>query len=79
MVNLQKILESFGNRGYRIAQLDAAITGGRMYLAAYAFNLGATGLTFYDDLVTNFFSPHAKHKDTMFMIALGKKAKSSHN
>ncbi|MBI3842309.1 MAG: SagB/ThcOx family dehydrogenase [Thaumarchaeota archaeon] len=77
MVNLQKVLESFGNRGYRIAQLDAAITGGRMYLAAYALNLGATGLTFYDDLVTNFFSPHAKNKDTMFMIALGKKAKSS--
>ena len=76
MVNLQKVLESFGNRGYRVAQLDAAIIGGRMYLAAYAFNLGATGLTFYDDMVTNFFSPHAKNKDTMFMIALGKKAKS---
>jgi SagB-type dehydrogenase family enzyme len=74
MVNLQKVLESFGNRGYRIAQLDAAITGGRMYLAAYALNIGATGLTFYDDMVTNFFSPHAKNKDTMFLIALGKKA-----
>ena len=79
MVNLQKVLESFGNRAYRIAQLDAAITGGRMYLAAYALNLGATGLTFYDDLVTNFFSPHAKNKDTMFMIAVGKKAKSSNS
>jgi len=79
MVNLQKVLESFGNRGYRIAQIDAAITGGKMYLAAYAFNLGATGLTFYDDMVTDFFSPHAKNKDTMFMIALGKKAKSSHS
>ena len=79
MVNLQKVLESFGNRGYRIAQLDAAIAGGRMYLAAYAFNLGATGLTFYDDLVTDFFSPHAKNKDTMFLIALGRKANSSHS
>jgi len=75
MVNLQKVLESFGNRGYRIAQLDAAITGGKMYLAAYALNIGATGLTFYDDMVTNFFSPHAKNKDAMFLIALGKKAK----
>ena len=76
MVNLQKVLENFGNRGYRIAQLDAAITGGKMYLAAYALNVGATGLTFYDDMVTDFFSPHATNKETMFLIALGKKATS---
>lgn len=75
MVNLQKVLGTFGNRGYRVSQLDAAITGGKMYLAAYALNIGATGLTFYDDMVTDFFSPHAKNKETMFLIALGKKAK----
>jgi SagB-type dehydrogenase family enzyme len=74
MVDLQKVLESFGNRGYRIAQLDASIISGKMYLAAYALGLGATGLTFYDDMVTDFFSPHAANKDTMFLIALGKKA-----
>ena len=76
MVNLQKILERLGNRGYRVAQLDASIMGGRMYLASYASHIGATGLTFYDDEVTEFFSPHANNKNTMFMIALGKKAKS---
>ena len=75
MVNLDKILEHFGNRGYRIAQLDAAITGGKMYLASYALGLGATGLTFYDDIVTNFFSPHAENKEAMFLIAIGKKEK----
>ncbi|MFZ1075973.1 MAG: SagB/ThcOx family dehydrogenase [Nitrosotalea sp.] len=76
MVNLQKILEYFGNRGYRVAQLDASIIGGRMYLASCALHIGATGLTFYDDEVTEFFSPHASNKSTMFMIAIGKKAKS---
>ncbi|MGB9002927.1 MAG: SagB/ThcOx family dehydrogenase [Nitrosotalea sp.] len=76
MANLQKILEHLGNRGYRVAQLDASIMGGRMYLASYALHIGATGLTFYDDEVTEFFSPHASNKNTMFMIALGKKAKS---
>ncbi|HZS74178.1 MAG TPA: SagB/ThcOx family dehydrogenase [Candidatus Nitrosotalea sp.] len=75
MANLDKILKQFGNRGYRVAQLDAAITGGRMYLASYALGLGATGLTFYDDIVTNFFSPHAENKETMFLIAIGKKEK----
>ncbi|MGB6463939.1 MAG: SagB/ThcOx family dehydrogenase [Nitrosotalea sp.] len=76
MANLQKIIERFGNRGYRVAQLDASIMGGRMYLASYALHIGATGLTFYDDEVTEFFSPHANNKNTMFMIAIGKKAKS---
>src|SRR5574340_47557 len=75
MVDLDKMLKQFGNRGYRIAQLDAAITGGKMYLASYALGLGATGLTFYDDIVTNFFSPHAENKETMFLIAIGKKEK----
>ena len=77
MTDLQKILEHFGNRGYRVAQLDASIMGGRMYLASYALHIGATGLTFYDDEVTEFFSPHASKKSVMFMIALGKKAKKN--
>ena len=47
------------------------ITGGRLYLAAYAQGFGATGLTFYDDEVTAFFSPHAAGKSVMFLVALG--------
>ncbi|WP_133124080.1 SagB/ThcOx family dehydrogenase [Nitrosotalea sinensis] len=77
MTDLDKILKHFGNRGYRVAQLDAAITAGKMYLASYSLGLGATGLTFYDDLVTNFFSPHAKDKEPMFLMAIGKKEKST--
>ena len=69
------ILERFGNRGYRLAQLEAAINGGRLYLASYAFGLGATGLTFYDDDVTDFFLPHADGKSTMFLVALGHPAR----
>jgi len=70
---LNAVLEKFGNRGYRAAQLEASITGGRFYLASYAQKLGATGLTFYDDSVTEFFSPHAKDKSVMFMVVVGKK------
>jgi SagB-type dehydrogenase family enzyme len=68
---LPPILARFGNRGYRAAQLEAAIVGGRLYLAAHALGLGATGLTFYDDDVTAFFSPHAHGKSVMFLTALG--------
>ena len=73
--DLGPILERFGNRGYRAAQLDASITAGKIYLAAYAQKLGATGLTFYDDEVTDFFSPHAQGKSVMFLVALGKRAR----
>ncbi len=69
--SLLPILKRFGNRGYRAAQLEGGITGGRMYLAAYAQHFGATGLTFFDDEVTEFFSPHAAGKEVMFLMALG--------
>ena len=75
MCDLAAVLERFGNRGYRAAQLDASITAGRVYLAAYAQGFGATGLTFYDDAVTDFFSPHARDKSVMFMVALGRRAR----
>ena len=72
LADLNAILERFGNRGYRMAQTEAAIRAGKMYLAAYALRLGASGLTFFDDDVTDFFSPHAAGKSVMFLIALGK-------
>lgn len=75
MCDLNKILKRFGNRGYRASQLEASITGGKLYLSSYAHGLGATGLTFYDDQVTDFFSPHAKGKSVMFMVVIGKKFK----
>jgi hypothetical protein len=48
--------------------------GGKLYLAAYAQGLGASGLTFYDDDVVNFFSPHTTGKSAIFLTCLGKSA-----
>ena len=75
LADLKRILERYGNRGYRAVQLEAGAIGGRMYLAAYAQCLGATGLTFFDDDVIEFFSPHAKGKSTVFLLAIGKPLK----
>ena len=75
LADLKRILERYGNRGYRAVQLEAGAIGGRMYLAAYAQGLGATGLTFFDDDVINFFSPHAKDKSAIFLLAVGKPLK----
>ena len=71
LADLEPILKQLGNRGYRAVQLEAGILGGKLYLAAYAQRLGATGLTFYDDAVVEFFSPHAQGKSAIFLMALG--------
>jgi SagB-type dehydrogenase family enzyme len=76
LADLRPILQRYGNRGYRAVQLEAGIIGGKLYLAAYAQHLGATGLTFFDDDVTAFFSPHAQGKSAIFLVALGQSAKS---
>ena len=75
LADLRPILQRYGNRGYRAVQLEAGIIGGKLYLAAYAQRLGATGLTFFDDDVTAFFSPHAEGKSAIFLVALGHSAK----
>jgi SagB-type dehydrogenase family enzyme len=75
LADLKRILERYGNRGYRAVQLEAGAIGGRIYLAAYAQHLGATGLTFFDDDVINFFSPHARDKSAIFLLAIGKPLK----
>ena len=77
LADLRPILQRFGNRGYRAVQLEAGILGGKIYLGAYAQHLGATGLTFYDDDVIEFFSPHAENKSAIFLVAVGNSAKSS--
>jgi hypothetical protein len=71
LVDLEPVLARFGNRGYRVAQLEAAILAGKMYLASYAPSLGASGLTFFDNDVTACFAPHSTAKSVMFLIALG--------
>jgi len=75
LADLKPILERYGNRGYRAVQLEAGAIGGKVYLAAYAQRLGATGLTFFDDDVVSFFSPHAKDKSAIFLLAIGKPRK----
>jgi SagB-type dehydrogenase family enzyme len=74
--DLKRVISKLGQRGYRAVQLEAGLRGGRIYLAAYSIRLGATGLTFYDDEVVDFFSPHAKGKDAIFVLAIGKPASS---
>jgi hypothetical protein len=69
---LDALLRAWGNRGYRLANLEAGLAGGRAYLAAYGQRFGATGLTFYDRLVVEFFAPASEGLDAVFVTALGR-------
>ena len=71
MTRLRDVLGALGNRGYRAAQFEGGIVAGKIYLSAYSLGLGASGSTFYDDAVSEFFSPHAKEKSTMIVVGVG--------
>ncbi|OLC53921.1 MAG: hypothetical protein AUH85_13030 [Chloroflexi bacterium 13_1_40CM_4_68_4] len=73
LADLDMVFVRFGERGYRVAQMAGGIAGGRLELAATAMDLGATGLTFFDDEVTHFFEPAAAGRQVMYLAAIGQR------
>jgi SagB-type dehydrogenase family enzyme len=71
LADLDHTFSQYGARGYRLVQMEAGVLGGKLYLSAYALGLGASGLTFFDDMTVDFFRPHARGKDAIFVTALG--------
>ncbi len=75
LADLDAALQQYGDRGYRLAQFEAALAGGRLQLAAHALGLGAVGSTSPDDDVAAFFSPTATGKDFLFVAVFGVRRK----
>jgi SagB-type dehydrogenase family enzyme len=73
LAHLPSILSRYGDRGYRLAQLEGALHAGKLHLGTHALGLGAVGSTSFDDEVVDFFSPHAAGKDYMFVTVFGKR------
>ena len=69
--DLESAHRQFGPRGYRVVQTAAGLLGGKLYLGMHSVGMGATGLTFYDDTVIDFFSPHANGQDAVFVVPMG--------
>ena len=75
LADVDALIDALGNRGYRLVQLEAGLTLGRLYLATYAHrDLGGLGLTFYDDLVSDHLSPRAEGQTPMTLFAFGRRA-----
>lgn len=53
--DLDRLIAAAGDRAYRVAQLEAGVAAERLQLAAFTANVGATGLTFFDEEVRTFF------------------------
>jgi len=68
---LEPVLERYGNRGYGLAQLEAALYAGRLHLAAHAVGLRAVGSTSLDDEVVEFLSPRAAGASYLFVTVFG--------
>lgn len=79
LTDLRLVLDAYGNRGYRLAQLEAALHAGWLHLATHGWTLsrdvrlGAVGSTSYDDEVVEFFGPHAAGKSYMFVTVFGRR------
>ena len=71
IANLDEVTATLGERGYRAAQLEAGLRGGRVYIKATELGLRATGLTFYDDEVAKLFG-QGEDAIVLFLIVVGR-------
>ncbi|ADQ68749.1 hypothetical protein C499_14445 [Halogeometricum borinquense DSM 11551] len=72
MADVDATVEQPGYRGYCVAQLDAGIALGWLYLTTDAHRrLGGRGFTFYNALVTEECSPRPENQLPMTAFAFG--------
>ncbi|MCX6622685.1 MAG: SagB/ThcOx family dehydrogenase [Acidobacteria bacterium] len=72
MAGLERAGRAYGTRGYRYAHFEAGATGHRMYLAAEALGLQATGIgAFFDDRVNQYLEPRPEQSQVVYHFAIG--------
>lgn len=72
IADLERAVRAHGDRGYRYAHFEAGAIGQRLYLAAEALGLGATGIgAFYDDEVHRYLNIAPEHGQVIYHFAIG--------
>jgi SagB-type dehydrogenase family enzyme len=70
--DLDRAARSYGDRGYRYVHFEAGAIGHRLYLAAEALGLGATGIgAFYDDEVHRHLNLVLSRGQVVYHFAIG--------
>jgi SagB-type dehydrogenase family enzyme len=70
--DLERAASTYGDRGYRYVHFEAGAIGHRLYLAAEALGLGATGIgAFYDDEVQRHLNLVPSGGQVVYHFAIG--------
>ena len=70
--DLDGAARTYGDRGYRYVHFEAGAIGHRLYLAAEALGLGATGIgAFYDDEVHRHLNLVPSQEQVVYQFAIG--------
>jgi SagB-type dehydrogenase family enzyme len=70
--DLERAARAHGDRGYRYVHFEAGAIGHRLYLAAEALGLGATGIgAFYDDEVHRYLNLPPEKGQVVYHFAVG--------
>jgi SagB-type dehydrogenase family enzyme len=70
--DLYRAAGTYGDRGYRYVHFEAGAIGHRLYLAAEALGLGATGIgAFYDDEVHRHLNLVPNQGQVVYHFAIG--------
>lgn len=72
VADLERAICAHGDRGYRYVHFEAGAIGQRLYLAAEALGLGATGIgAFFDDEVHHYLNLAPKQGQVVYHFAIG--------
>ncbi|HUA20161.1 MAG TPA: SagB/ThcOx family dehydrogenase [Bryobacteraceae bacterium] len=70
--DLERAARAHGDRGYRYVHFEAGAIGQRLYLAAEALGLGATGIgAFYDEEVHRYLNLQPEQGQVVYHFAIG--------
>ena len=70
--DIERAVRAHGDRGYRFVHFEAGAIGHRLYLAAEALGLGATGIgAFYDDEVHRYLNLVSGQEQVVYHFAVG--------
>ena len=70
--DLARAVRAYGDRGYRYVHFEAGAIGHRLYLAAEALGLGATGIgAFYDEEVHRYLNLATEKVQVVYHFAIG--------
>jgi SagB-type dehydrogenase family enzyme len=72
IADLDRAVRAHGDRGYRYVHFEAGAIGQRLYLAAEALGLGATGIgAFFDDEVHRYLNLTPEQGQVVYHFAIG--------